>query len=336
MHHRNPITGKIEDFIVKTGIILTTLLKQIAFSGAIALLLAAQPAHADEIHRVLEKRIESLLPEKAEWALVAIDMESGENIAEFGNSLGEQLIPASLTKLLTTGAVLDHVDRGGAVETMVTVGTKSVRKGKRMVKRSVRRPVAIRDQGQILTLLRDMNVHSRNTTAQNLADFLGERHFGPPGSRVKGARAVCDFLNGFDLPTGEAVIADGCGLKRENRVTARFMARYLHQVAEKPWFGTFRETLPRPGFEGTVKRIGYTDQRFRVKTGSLNDVFALAGYGVDLRGKDFSFAFIVNVKNRRTSDHKHSRGEIMRLLAAGALQQDLIVGDLVSSSTDWH
>lgn len=282
---------------------------------------AAYPAQAGEIHQTMEKRLGSILPAKAEWALVAVDMETGKIIAELGNSRQGQLVPASLMKLFTTGAVLDYAERGGTILKTVNVGRKIVRKGKRRKWKAIQRTIEIRDQEQLCRVLRDMNVHSRNLVAQNLADCLGERNFGPPATRYKGARAVSDFLNTFDLPVGEAIIADGCGLMRQNRVTARFMSRYLREVAKRPWFDRFRETLPRPGLEGTVKRIGFTDERFRVKTGHLYDVFALAGYGIDANGRDFSFAFMVNVKKGRAIDRNHSMGRIMSLLAEGVLQQ---------------
>ncbi|MDD2337127.1 MAG: D-alanyl-D-alanine carboxypeptidase, partial [Geobacteraceae bacterium] len=188
-----------------------------------------------------------------------------------------------------------------------------------------RHSVEIRDKRELFEILHDMNVHSRNATAQNLANSLGEQRFGSPGTRAKGNRAVCSFLISLDLPTKEAIIADGCGLTRENRITTRFIADYLYQVSRKPWSESFRETLPRPGMEGTVKRIGYTDQRFRVKTGHLNNVFALAGYGVNAAGREFSFAFIVNAKKGMISDRKHSRGELLRLLAEGAPPQTDVV-----------
>jgi hypothetical protein len=103
-------------------------------------------------------------------------------------------------------------------------------------------------------------------------------------------------------------------------MTAGFIARYLREIAKKPWFENFRQTLPRPGMEGTVRRIGYTDPRFRVKTGRLDDVFALAGYGIDAGGRSFAFAFMVNTGKRGTHDRFHSRGELLRLLAEGAAQ----------------
>ena len=287
--------------------------------------MTAHPAYANNMNHAMERHLGQLLPAKAEWALVVIDMETGENIAALGTSLKEPLVPASLMKLITTGAVFNHVERGGAVRKTVTIVKKKTRKGKGKRNRIVKEVVEIRDTKKICAMLRDMNVHSRNVTAQNLADFLGEQRFGPPGTRVKGNLAIRRFLDTLDLPADEAVIADGCGLTRKNRVTARYMARYLHEIAKEPWFEKFRETLPRPGLEGTVKRIGYTDKRFRVKTGHLDDVFALAGYGVDPSGRDFSFAFIANVRKGMASDRKHSRGELMRLLAEGALQQNSVV-----------
>ncbi len=290
------------------------------------LFFVARAAHADKAGRDMEQRLESLLPAKARWALVVVDMKTGNPIAEYGNSRQARLVPASLMKLLTTGAVLEYAENDATGVKMVTKGVRVIRKKKKRIRHTFQRVVTISGDEQLSRVLRDMNVHSRNVVAQNLADFLGERRYGPPATQGKGARAVVNFLNTFDLPAGGAVIADGCGLRRENRVTARFMALYLYQIGKKPWFDKFRETLPRPGLEGTVKRIGYTDPGFRVKTGHLDDVFALAGYGADPAGRDFSFAFIVNVGHGRASDRNHSRGEVLRLLAGGELQQEMTGG----------
>ena len=313
------------------GIVPKTLLKGVVVIFLIIFSSAACPVHGYESDRDLGKLLEPFLPDNTEWALSVIDLETGRQVLESGNSLGERLVPASLMKLLITGAVLDHAEQGGTVHKVVTVRKAVTVKGKKR-RRSrkktyilVRHSVEIRDKRELFEILHDMNVHSRNVTAQNLADCLGERRFGSPGTRAKGNRAVCSFLNSLDLPSEEAIIADGCGLARKNRITVRFIANYLYQVSKKPWFDSFRETLPRPGLEGTVKRIGYTDQRFRVKTGRLNDVFALAGYGVNAAGREFSFAFIVNSKKGMVSDRRHSRGELLRLLAEGAPPQSDLV-----------
>lgn len=147
---------------------------------------------------------------------------------------------------------------------------------------------------QLEEVLRNMNHHSLNLVADNLLLALGAQRFGPPGTREKGAKAVEEFLSSLDLPMDELRIYDGSGLSDQNRVSANFMARYLYQVSQKPWFPRFKSTLPRPGFDGTVKTIGFSDERFRVKSGQLEDVYALSGYGVDGSGKNVAFCFIVN------------------------------------------
>jgi len=305
------------------GILRKTLLKFVAV--ILLIIFSSNPylAQGDEPDRDLGKFLEPYLPENTEWALTVIDLETGKQVIESGNSLRERLVPASLMKLLITGAVLEYAEKGGTVSKVVTVRKTVKVKGKKR-RRSrkktyvlARHSVEIRDKRELIDILHDMNVHSRNLTAQNLAVSLGERRFGAPGTRAKGNRAVCTFLNSLDLRSKEAIVADGCGLARGNRMTAGFIADYLYQVSKKPWFDSFRETLPRPGLEGTVKKIGYSDQRFRVKTGSLDDVFALAGYGVNAAGREFSFAFIVNSKKGRVSDRMHCRGELLRLLAEG-------------------
>jgi len=305
------------------GFLRKTLLKSVVVILLVIFSSNPSPVQGYEPDRDLGKFLEPYLPANTEWALSVIDLETGQQLAESGNSLRERLVPASLMKLLITGAVLEYAERGGTVHKVVTVRkavTVKKKKGRKRRKKTyilASHSVEIRDKRELFDILRDMNVHSRNGTAQNLAVSLGERRFGAPGTRAKGNRAVSTFLNSLDLPPEEAIIADGSGLSRGNRISAGFIAHYLYKVSKKPWFDSFRETLPRPGLEGTVKRIGYTDQRFRVKTGRLDDVFALAGYGVNAAGREFSFAFIVNSKNGRVFDKWHSRGELLRLLAEG-------------------
>lgn len=265
--------------------------------------------------------IEPYVPENTDWALNVVDLETGKNLISAGNATENNLIPASLMKLITTGAVLDYSAQGGTVHTavnvrkLVTIKGKARRKRNRKILVRTTLVVQIRNDRDLFSLLRDMNVHSRNLTAQSLAFSLGEQRYGAPGNREKGNKAVGRFLAGLDLPVGQGNVADGCGLNRNNRFTAGYLANYLYQISKKPWYDTFRATLPRPGIEGTVRRIGYTNEQFRVKTGYLNDVYALAGYGINAAGREFAFAFIINGKNGRIFDRKRSRGELLRLLA---------------------
>jgi len=88
-------------------------------------------------------------------------------------------------------------------------------------------------------------------------------------------------------------VVDGSGLLSGNKVTPRALAHYLVSISKQTWNGDLRNSLPRPGMEGTVKGSTIYNERFRVKTGNLENVTALAGYGVDRGGREIAFAFIV-------------------------------------------
>jgi D-alanyl-D-alanine carboxypeptidase len=253
-------------------------------------------------------RLADLLPKHARWSLVVLDLRSGGEIAAMGNAREEPLIPGSVAKLLVTGAVLDRVASGEGPEAFLPAAGMW-RRGR------VERRLPAEERLQ--RLLRDMNVQSRNRSAERLFLRLGELRFGGEANQEKGGKAMAEFLTGLGLPAGEATLMDGSGLSKDNRVPARFVARYLVEIARKPWFETFRATLPRAGMEGTVKDIGYADSRFRVKSGRLDDAFALAGYGVAPRGREVAFAFIVNVPAGKVTDRRHSKGMVVRMISHG-------------------
>lgn len=173
---------------------------------------------------------------------------------------------------------------------------------------------------ELQKLLHDMNVNSLNVVADNLLLLLGAQKYGVPRTREKGLKAVNDFLSTLGLPVGEATIADGSGLREENRVTASFVARYLYGISKKKWFEEFRNTLPRAGLDGTLREIGYRNENFRVKSGRLENTFALAGYGVDGKGRENAFAYIVNVPGAAVMNLERSGAEVMRYLGTEVLQ----------------
>ncbi len=253
-------------------------------------------------------RLGARLPKNARWALVVLDRESGRERLAWGNALAAHLVPGSLVKLVTSGAVLDAVDKGEVPTEALLGPAKGKRKGTGEDAASA----------HLDRYLRQMNVHSVNHMAERLFLRLGERRYGPPPTRAKGERALAAFLAGFGLPAGELTVVDGSGLSREDRVTPRALARYLREITRRPWFPRLKGSLPRPGIEGTVKDIGYTDRRFRVKSGRLDDMFALAGYGVGRDGRKIVFVYLVNVRGKAT-DRRHSRGALVRLLAEESL-----------------
>lgn len=191
-----------------------------------------------------------------------------------------------------------------------------VRKGKAAVDAKV---IARANAKGMIEMLRDINVNSLNVVSDNLLLLLGEKRYGAPGTVDKGVKAIEDFLEGLE---GERVwgsqkikIYDGSGLHKKDRVTSAYMAEFLYKVSERPWFKTFRDSLPSPG-EGTLKGLK-SDDRFRIKTGVLENAFAMAGYVVDKR--KYAFAYIMNGPGTDTAIQM-TGSEIMKYLAAEVIQ----------------
>lgn len=274
----------------------------------ITFMLTLGPARGETEQSPVEKRLASALPPNARWALVVLDQEDGREIVSLGNALATPLVPGSLMKLFVTGAVLDAAERDHNLSWVFPRGER------------LKGTTDETAQARLHRLLRDMNVHSRNRTAQRLFLLLGTKQFGQPATPEKGVLAIERFLESLELPAGELKVVDGSGLGKANRVTTGFIARYLFAVSRKPWYPAFRNSLPRPGLEGTVKDIGYTNQRFRVKTGKLDNMFAIAGFGAITGGRPVVFAYIVNIQEGKVLDRRHTRGTVIRLLAEEALR----------------
>ena len=128
------------------------------------------------------------------------------------------------------------------------------------------------------------NRDSQNLFAETLLKRLGHEATGAPGSFENGSAAVRGFLAsrlpGVDL-TG-VVLADGSGLSKRNRVTARLLVGVLaHTAAADPEAARlYRSSLAELGRSGTLARRGRGVDAARVfgKTGYIARVSALSGY----------------------------------------------------------
>jgi D-alanyl-D-alanine carboxypeptidase/D-alanyl-D-alanine-endopeptidase (penicillin-binding protein 4) len=93
------------------------------------------------------------------------------------------------------------------------------------------------------------------------------------------------------------VIENGSGLSRIERVTPQQMAYLLQAGLRSNWAPEFQASMPIAGIDGTLRRrLQGTPAagRARLKTGTLRNVVALAGYVPDANGVQNVFVAIVN------------------------------------------
>lgn len=145
----------------------------------------------------------------------------------------------------------------------------------------------------LLQLVRVVNRHSDNFTAEQLLKHLGAAESGK-GTTPAGAAVVMRTLRGAGVPLAGIRIADGSGLSLDNRLTANALVAILRAAWTEPTLRTtLVSSLAVAGREGTLKRRlrgPPVAGRVFAKTGSTRQASTLAGYV----GGRYAFAVLQN------------------------------------------
>ncbi len=159
-------------------------------------------------------------------------------------------------------------------------------------------------------VIRDINKHSNNVMAQQL--FLS---LSLPSPRINGRltlpgggaapasfEASRDVLRnwwrerfaGLEPP----VVDNGSGLSRNARVSAQALGRMLQTAYQSPLMPELMASLPIVGIDGTMRRNrSRATANAHLKTGSLRDVVAMAGYVHAASGRRYVLVAIANHAN---------------------------------------
>lgn len=143
------------------------------------------------------------------------------------------------------------------------------------------------------TVVARCNHDSQNLFAEALIKRMGHQITGQPGGWVNGAAAIRAFLTrALGSDSASVIIADGSGMSRENRISARDMVGLLAYMHNDSGAGeVFAASLAAPGEPGTLEdRFDDVNLagRVRAKTGYIKGVVCLSGY---LTVGDHSVAF---------------------------------------------
>ncbi|MDE2147277.1 MAG: D-alanyl-D-alanine carboxypeptidase/D-alanyl-D-alanine-endopeptidase [Burkholderiales bacterium] len=149
-------------------------------------------------------------------------------------------------------------------------------------------------------LLRPMNKQSDNVLARLLYLELGVPAMAahPQATTAElAAAAVRQWFEAHGIDDAGLVLDNGSGLSRSERITPLQMASLLAAAWAGPHAADLAMSLPVAGVDGTLHRrlqgspaAGWA----RLKTGSLRDAAALAGYVRDAQGRPWAVAMMVN------------------------------------------
>lgn len=149
-------------------------------------------------------------------------------------------------------------------------------------------------------LIRMVNKYSNNVMTRHLALTVGAEQFGAPATDAKGHQAMLDVLAAHGIDTAGIVLDNPSGLSRQTRISARQLAGMLHAAWRSPFMPEFVSSMAIAGMDGTLRRrLGEarTRGRMHLKTGTLNDVSAVAGYLWTGSGERVIVVLLINAPN---------------------------------------
>jgi D-alanyl-D-alanine carboxypeptidase/D-alanyl-D-alanine-endopeptidase (penicillin-binding protein 4) len=116
-------------------------------------------------------------------------------------------------------------------------------------------------------------------------------------SRTMMQRWWKDRISADDMPVWE----NGSGLSRQERISAQGLARLLQVAWRSPLMSELMSSLPITGVDGTLKRFkSKAVGSAHLKTGSLSNVIARAGYVEGASGKRYVLVALINHANANT------------------------------------
>jgi D-alanyl-D-alanine carboxypeptidase/D-alanyl-D-alanine-endopeptidase (penicillin-binding protein 4) len=98
---------------------------------------------------------------------------------------------------------------------------------------------------------------------------------------MRSEQEVRAWLNKQGIDDAGLILENGSGLSRKERIRPQQLAAILRVAARSDWAPEFMASLPIVGVDGAMKtrlRDSPNAQHARIKTGTLNNTSAVAGY----------------------------------------------------------
>jgi D-alanyl-D-alanine carboxypeptidase/D-alanyl-D-alanine-endopeptidase (penicillin-binding protein 4) len=150
-------------------------------------------------------------------------------------------------------------------------------------------------------VIRDINKYSNNVMAQQLFLSLGLGPGPSSGTAASPEMARARLAQWWRERMGDAplpLVDNGSGLSRQSRISASALARLLQVAYASPTMPELMSSLPLAGVDGTLKRSQVGPQgAAHLKTGSLRDVAAAAGYVLSGSGQRYVLVAMINHPN---------------------------------------
>jgi len=183
-------------------------------------------------------------------------------------------------------------------------------------------------------IVRTMNKWSSNVIARQLLAQVGRESLATARKAYMDANAPTDMVTAGNEAARQCLaqagieisgleIDNGSGLSRNARIRADSLGTLLIRAWKRPWMPDFVASLPVAGRDGTARRRlndSPAAGRAHLKTGTINDVKAIAGYVLDQKGRRHAVVMMVN--HPEAGNSKKAQDALIEWVWSGAPQAD--------------
>ena len=155
----------------------------------------------------------------------------------------------------------------------------------------------VQESRPLSEIVRYINKYSNNLMARHLLLTIAAESSGLPAAEVEGEIAIKAWLASKQLDFPELVIENGAGLSRIERISAAHLGALLLAAYASPLMPELMASMPILSVDGTLRRRMHdspAEGQAHIKTGSLDDTRAIAGYVLDATGRRWVVVFMAN------------------------------------------
>ena len=162
------------------------------------------------------------------------------------------------------------------------------------------RLIATTESPPLADAIRDINKYSNNVMARQLFLTLSAELDKPPGNQAASTQIIRDWLTRKGITAPELNLDNGSGLSRSERISAATLAQLLDAAWKSSVMPELMSSLSLVGVDGTMRRRAKSESmagQAHIKTGTLNDSKAIAGYVLDANGRRWIVVMLINSPN---------------------------------------
>lgn len=156
--------------------------------------------------------------------------------------------------------------------------------------------------------------NSNNLMAESLFKLAAASKYGATGTDFLGEEVFKEFYKKLGLDTGNILVKDGCGVSRNNLMYADWMTQALNKIYKMDNFEKFRDNMAQSGDGTLTNRLYPLRGEAWLKTGSLSNISAIAGYVKSQDGHTYAVSIMIQNFIEEQPEIKSFEDEIINII----------------------